>query len=295
MDKEKVIKHYLQFSTFTYPGCYLERLKSELPNDIRELGLLIRKNLIHRAVLTFGNTGMNADLKFGDMTKMPWWRQPEDDNLPTTGAILTELYRRDPRGFVLDREPKDKLVVTCRFVSILMAAVLKAKGIPTRCRAGNAPYFMPNISIDHWVNQYWDKEKMAWVTIDVDGSLAPVDFDPYNIPSGKFDFPADAWLGIRAEHRDADYFRSMKPEKGAIVVLWSLFYDFHSLMNSEIIYLHTPRCGTYEKFFTLTEEELKKIDHLAQLMQKPDENFDELVNIWENEKSFRLLVGGLLH
>lgn len=29
-------------------------------------------------------------------------------------------------------------------------------------------------------------------------------------------------------------------------------------------------------------------------MQNPDENFDELVKIWETEKDFRLLMGGLL-
>ena len=297
----KILKHYLEFSTFTYPGLYQDKLKNDLPEEIKEIGLLVRKNFIHRTTLSAGNTGTNADLKFGDMTKVPWWRQPEDDILVTAGAMLAELYRRDERGFVNDREPKDKLVLTCRFVAIMIASILKSKGIPARVRSGNTPYFdmgeLGNVSTDHWINQYWSERENRWITIDVDGSLSLKDkFDPYDMPNGKFDFPADAWLGIRAGKLDPKHFHNAKPENGAIVVLWSLFYDFHSLMNNEIIYIYGP-AGGYggdEKFNKLTKEELEKIDNLARLMQKPDDNFDELVKIWETEKDFRLLVGGLL-
>ena len=297
----KILKHYLDFSIFTYPGLYQDKLKNDLPEDVLEIGLLVRKNIIHRTTLAAGNTGTNVDLKFGDMTKVPWWRQPEDDILITAAAMLAELYRRNKLGFVNDREPKDKLVLTCRPVSILVASILKSKGIPARVRSGNAPYFdmgeLGNVSTDHWINQYWSKQENRWITIDVDGSLSLKDkFDPYDMPDGKFDFPADAWLGMRAGKLDPQHFHNSKPENGAIVVLWSLFYDFHSLMNNEIIYIYGP-AGGYggdEKFNKLTKEELEKIDNLARLMQKPDDNFDELVKIWETEKDFRLLVGGLL-
>ncbi len=79
-----------------------------------------------------------------------------------------------------------------------------------------------------------------------------------------------------------------------IVVLWSLFYDFHCLMNDEVIYVHTPKISTYQTFAKLTESEKEKIDNLARLMQDPDKNFDKLQKIWETEKDFRLLTGGLL-
>ncbi|RZP31377.1 hypothetical protein EXW68_09760, partial [Francisella tularensis subsp. mediasiatica] len=49
-------------------------------NDkLKLIYLLVRKNFIHRTTLAAGNTGTNADLKFGNMQKVPWWRQPEDD------------------------------------------------------------------------------------------------------------------------------------------------------------------------------------------------------------------------
>jgi hypothetical protein len=297
----KVLDHYLEFSEYTYPGLYKDILKHDLPDDIRAIGLLIRKNIIHRTTLAAGNVGTNADLKFGDMSQVPWWRQPEDDILVTAAAMLTELYRRDGRGFVMDRKPKDKPILTCRYISVLMASILKSKGIPARVRSGNAAYFdmgqLGHVSSDHWINQYWNKEGGRWVTIDVDGSLSFTgNFDPYDMPEGTFDFPADAWLGIRGGKIDPLHFHNAKPETGALVVLWSLFYDFHSLMNNEIIYVYGPiaGAGTYERFNKFTRKELERLDNLARLMLRPDDNFDQLKYVWEHEKGFRLLTGGLL-
>jgi hypothetical protein len=297
----KVLNHYLKFGIYTNPGLYGDKLRNDLPDDIREIGFLVRKNLIHRSTLAAGNIGTNEDLRFGDMTKVPWYRQPEDDILVTATAMLAELYRRDERGLTINREPENKIVVTCRFTAILMASILKSKGIPARVRSGHAPYFdmgkLGQVSADHWINQYWNKEESRWITIDVDGSLSlNDDFDPYNILDKKFDFPAVAWLNIRSGKIDPNYFYNATPMQGAIVVLWSLFYDFHSLMNNEILYTFGPKCGygIPDKFKTLTEKELKRVDHLASLMREPDKNFDELRNIWETEKDFRLLIGSLL-
>ncbi len=300
MDK-RILDFYREFSVYTNPGLYEDFLKKDLPNDIKEIGNLIRKNIIHRTTLVAGNVGTNADKKFGDMTKVPWYRQPEDDILVTASAMLAELYRRDKRGFVKDRKEKDKLVVTCRFVAILIASILKSKGISCRVRSGNAPYFdmgkLGKVSADHWINQYWDSKQKRWITIDVDGSWSlNENFDPYDLPEGKFDFPAGVWLKIRNGKDDPNRFWNAKPEKGLIVVLWSLFYDFHCLMNNEIIYIYGPsnNFGNPEKFAKLSEKELKTIDELARFMQNTDKNFSKLQNIWNTNKEFRLLSGGLL-
>ncbi len=298
MDR-KVFDFYREFSMYTNPGLYQKTLKKDLPNDVKKIGEIVRKNIIHRTTLAAGNVGTNADKKFGDMTKVPWYRQPEDDILITSAAMLAELYRRDKKGFTKNRKEKDKLVVTCRFVAILMASILKSKGIPCRVRAGHAPYFdmgkVGKVSTDHWINQYWNWKR--WVTIDVDGSWSLHDtFDPYNMPDGKFDFSADAWLAIRSKKISPDYFYNAGGKRGSVVVFWSLFYDFHCLMNNEILYIYGPsnNYGVPEVFDNLSEKELKEIDELARLMQNPDENFDKLQKVWNTNKKFRLLKGGLL-
>jgi hypothetical protein len=129
----------------------------------------------------------------------------------------------------------------------------------------------------------------------VDGSLEDyIKFDRYNIPNGSFDFSADAWLKVRKNEVNENHFYNAGGFSGLVVVAWELFYDFHCLMNSEIIYHHHPQIAMLNNFKNLSELELTKIDELAELMIDPDTNFDQLKIIWENNKNFRLLKGGLL-
>lgn len=223
---QTILAHFQAFSQYTDPGFYADDLRKTLPTDIRALGLLVRKQSIHRMLLKNGNTGSNTDFRYGDMTKIPWWRQPEDDVFPTAAAMLAELYRRDPRGLVLNRAPENKLVLTCRFDSILMASLLKLKGIPARVRSGFAQYFVVEglpggKSDDHWITQYWDAKDFRWVTIDVDGSLEDLPFDPYDMPEGVFDFASNAWLAVRNGTIDGDHFWNASGNAGLIVVLIS--------------------------------------------------------------------------
>lgn len=291
---QKQREHYLSFSAFTNPGLYKDLLL-ELPDDIREIGKLVRQNFVHRTTLTWGNTKSNTDLRFGDMNEMPWWRQPEDDNLTTAAAMLAELYRRDERGLTANRAVKDKLVLTCRYDSILIASILKSKGIPTRVRSGFASYFEPNLSIDHWINQYWSDDETRWLTIDVDGSISHKgNFDAYNMPEDAFDWSAKAWLDVRQGKTAPAYYWNAAEFSGLMPIAWALFHDFHCLMNNEKVYIHHPKMVCYDEFQNLNDKQLAKIDNLAQLMLDPDENFDALLEVWDHSKEFRLLSGGLL-
>lgn len=288
------LAHYLEYSLFTYPGLYEDYFKS-LPNDIRKIGLLLRWSIIHRTTLDAGNKGTNSDLKFGDMTKVPWYRQAEDDNLVTAVAIVAELFRRDQKGLTLDRKVEDKVVLTCRHITILFASILKSKGIPVRVRSGFAGYWpFSKVSSDHWVNQYWSKEENRWKLIDIDGSLHDTGFDMYDIPDGKFDYSADAWLNVREGKVKENHFWNASGHKGLLVIAWELFHDFYCLMNNEISYLHHPKLITQREFKRLSEDKLKEIDDLAKLMQNPDDNFEQLQKIWETNKEFRILKGALL-
>lgn len=292
--QNKTLNHYREYGMFTYPGLYAEYLKT-LPDTVKDLGELLRKNFIHRTTREAGNIGTNADMKYGDMTNVPWWRQAEDDNLATTPAMLAELFRRDQRGLTPERNVEDKLVLTCRYVAILMASILKTKGIPSRVRSGFAGYFEgANAAWDHWIIEYWKNDENRWIRVDVDGSWHRTGFDMYDIPEGKFDYSADAWLAVRQNEQRGEHFRNAGGFQGLVAIAWELFYDFHCLMNSEIMYLHHPELATLENFRKLDEQKRKEIDDLARLMQSPDENFDALQEIWETKKEYRLLKGALL-
>lgn len=294
------LDHFRSCSAFTFPGLYESYLRDSLPDDVPDLARLLCAQTIHRMVLTNGNTGSNTDLRYGDMTQVPWYRQCEDDIFPTASAMIAELFRRDSRGLMFDRQSKDKLILTCRADAILTAAVLKSKGIPARVRSGFAAYFevegMPRgTSDDHWLNEYWSDKDERWVMIDVDGCLEPyLKFDPFDMPRGVFDFSADAWLDVREGRVDGAHFHNAGGHNGLQVIAWELFYDFHCLMNSEPIYMHTPPITHFNNFPHLTEEQLGGIDELARLMRDTDENFVNLQHVWENNHEYRLLGGGLL-
>lgn len=218
---------------------YMQIISRACPTTC-ELGNPICSQVIHCVTLREGNLGANSDLKYGDMTKFPWYRlRCEDDVLLTATGMTAELFRLDGRGFTLERAVEDKIVVTCRYVSVLISAILKAKGIPSRSRAGFAPYFDKNHSVDHWINQYRDN-RGRWVNFDADGFYSEEDlgFDQYDIPMHSFDWSAKAWLSIRAGEEDGSRYiygdglgtNSLK------AVVRGIFYDFHALMNNEISY-----------------------------------------------------------
>lgn len=100
--EKRILEHYLQTGAYTYAGPYKEYFKT-LPDKVDTLGKLVCGQVIHRITLKEGNTNANADLRYGDMTKYPWYRMRcEDDVLLTTVAMTGELFRLDERGLVSD-------------------------------------------------------------------------------------------------------------------------------------------------------------------------------------------------
>ncbi len=290
--QESLLNHYRSFSLFTFPGLYQELLQRDLPTDIAEAGRLLKRQIIHKITLYTGRKGSRVNPAYGDMSKVPWYRQGEDDYFPTAAAMLAELYRRDPRGFVPDRAEEHKLILTCRFVAILMASILKSRGIPARVRAGYAPYIPSDYIEDHWITQYWHAPSRRWITIDADTSLESRPFDPFDMPLDAFDFAANAWLGMRSGSKDPNVYRThgatYLDEMGAQVLC-----DFHCLMNNEIPYTHYP-VFVASDFDSDHEQKLQELDAFARLLQHPDENFAQLQTIWETNHDFRLLRGPLV-
>ena len=72
------------------------------------------------------------------------------------------------------------------FRSVLVSSIYKSKGIPCRSRAGFAPYFNPDASMDHWINEIWLEKEGRWLTFDADGFYEglPVPVAQYDIKPG---------------------------------------------------------------------------------------------------------------
>lgn len=291
----EILEFYKQTSIYTNFGPYEEYFKS-LPNDIYALAQLVNAQTIHRGTLI-----RSYYQKTNIAKEYPWYRyRCEDDILLTAPAMMAELFRLDNRGIVSDRKIENKIVVTCRYVSILMASILKAKGIPARCRAGFCVInhrYSDKVSGDHWIVQYYNYNENRWINLDTNRiNRLETDYDYYDMPDERFDFVAKAWLDVRSSKQNIEYFRHGSKTKGLSMLARSLFYDFHALMNDEISYLFFPVfLSTDEKFNNLSEDELKELDELAILMLNPDKNFKKLRQIFENNKKYRVINTPLLN
>ena len=292
----ELFNFYKQTSLYTDLGLYKNFMKN-LPDDINELCILQRKQIIHPVVFDIPNIRKQSNCFWGDMTKVPITRLDyEDDLFPTAISMISELLRKD-KTYSLNRKAEDKIHVTCRGEAILLAATLKAKGYSARVRSGFAPYIKyDGVSYDHWITEYYDEIKQRWVLVDADEHCPDheMEFDLNDIPRNKFIFGAEAYLGMRTGKYKTEeiYYASDPATLGLKASIRGLFYDFHSLMNDEIIFLHLPKY-IQDKNFELSEEEYIELDNLAELLLEPDKNFDKILDIWNNVSKFRIMSGAL--
>lgn len=294
MRNKEILDFYKQTSCFTDLGYYKEFAKS-LPDDIEKLCALQRMQIIHPVILqdTYDEKEDKNAWIWGDIKSIPPTRLIyEEDYFPTAQSMLAELLRKNP-NYNMERDVRDKIHITCRGQAILLVSILKAKGIPARARSGFAGYIYNDGTYwDHWITEYFDENEYCWKLVDADEHIPGMNLD--DVPFKKFLFGAEAWLDVRSGKCKEELiaYASEPVTLGLKAAIRGLFYDFHSLMNNEIIFLHLPRY-IIQKDYELTEEELKEIDELAALMLKPNDNFEKLNEIWNTNIKFRIIQGAL--
>jgi len=239
---------------------------------------------------------------YGDMTKISRTSLIyENDLFPTAIAMIAELLRRES-NFTVERKIENKIHVCCRETSILLIAILKAKNIPARARCG----FTHAVSEidgagDHWIVEYYNETCKRWVLVDPTMcydqetlDYFEIDYSLINIPRNKFIFAADAYLGLRkGKYKTEDIYSFPDPKRfGIKAAINELFYDFHSLMNNEILFCQSPKY-LKDNNYELTDDEYIELDELAKLMLDPDKNFNKLLEIWNIQDKFRIMSGGM--
>lgn len=289
--KQVDYSRYLDTSTYTYVGAYKDYLLS-LPDDIPAIGMLVCDQITHPTMYFTSPLTYLEEKYFGKFSSYPKHRFKNEDELFITAAgMIAEIFRLDESGFTKGKDVTKRITVSCRHASILFSAILKAKGIPCRSRAGFVDFGNDGTSyMEHWVNEYWNHEEKRWILVDVDGYYeyeSRFGYSQFDLPRHKFVTASEAWLGVRngALDKNIDLFAPNLLQG----LCEYLFMDFHALMNNEIFYSHQPKY-LRNRFDVLDEMELKEIDSLATLLQKPDDNMKEMEKLWVCNDKFTTLT-----
>lgn len=288
---ENILDFYRQTSCFTDLGLYKDFAR-KLPDDIKELSLLQRYQIIHPVAII--NHKNDTDPLHGDLSPIPADALLfENERFHVAVSILAELLRRDP-FYSKNRKVQDKLHLCCREQSILLSAILKAKGIPARARSGFAMYpGTGDVGYDHWITEWYDSNEDRWKLTDADCCMEDIDFNPFDMPYEKFIFGAQAYLALRKGTLESRQLRhaTVPPTFGMKAALWGLFFDYNALMNNEIFFWHKPRY-IQDKNYELSEADYSELDELAELMLNPNDNFEKLRQLWIEKPKFHQLAGG---
>ncbi len=263
---DSVLDFYKQYSSFTDPGEYAYLYKN-LPDSLPELCRLIKSQFIH---------------PFTELPnyyeQIPKERWNESVKYPTVKSILKGLLTYDSRGLVKDRKPQDRLVLGCHEYAILLASIIKYRGIPARVRCGHATYLIPEFHASHTICEVWNKDGKRWMLVDPGMNM--VDFS-----RDKFDFSNDAWLKMQKKEIDPNIYGIPGQYSGLVSILAKVNIDLASILGNEYpIYQYAPILDyAFKNNNLLTAEQIEMLNKISELMKSLDAvNLSKLQDIYNN-------------
>lgn len=262
-----VLNFYLQFSKFTDPGEYAYLYKN-LPDSLPELCRLIKSQIIH---------------PYGELQKyreqIPKERWNEYMGYPSVKSILEGLVFHDSSGLVNERKPEDRLILGCNQNAILLASILKHRGIPARVRGGHATYLMPGFHISHTICEVWNESDMRWMLVDP--SMDMIDFS-----REKFDFSNELWLKMQNGEINPKLYGIPGRYAGLVSILGKVCTDLAFILGTEYpIYQYAPILDyAFDEDKQLSVEHIETLNKICELMKSLDtENLLKLKEIYNNK------------
>ncbi len=274
-DDKSVLDFYKQYSEFTDPVEYAYLYKN-LPDSLPELCRLIKSQFIHPI----------AELpEYRD--QIPEERWNESVKYTTVKSILKGLLSYDSRGLAKDRKPEDRLVLHCWHCSILLASILKYRGIPTRVRYGHAAYLAPGFYAGHVICEVWNKKDKRWMLVDPSTNM--IDFS-----RKKFAFGNDSWLKMQKKEIDPDLYGmpgNYSKYNGLVSIVSTVFLDLASVLGNEYtIYQYAPILDyAFKNNNQLPAEQKELLNRISELMKSLNaDNLSELQEIYNNTPQIQI-------
>ena len=274
---QQALDFYAEPAAMTAMGNHA-RLFDELPGDVAALSSVVQGLQIHEF--------MAAAYGF----EVPEKRRAES-HLRSVGVMLERLLALDERPVATARPPERRLVGVCRHFTLLLVALLRARGIPARARVGFGTYFEPGQFLDHWVCEWWDARAARWVRSDAQlddvwRDRLGIDFDVLDVPHDRFVIAGDAWVQWRAGAVDAALF-GIHELRGAWFIAGNLVRDLAALNKVEMLPWDVWG-GMPQPDQTLDEDVLEFFDGVAAFTRKPDAEFAALRSRYDGDERLRV-------
>jgi formylglycine-generating enzyme required for sulfatase activity len=270
-----VLDFYRQYSSFTDPGEFAYLYKN-LPESLPELCSLIKSQFIHPF----------AELpKYRDQIPKERWN--ESVNYTTVKSILKGLLFYNSSGLVKDRKPEDRLVLHCWHCSILLASILKYRGIPARVCYGHAAYLAPGFHTGHVICEVWNKNENRWMLVDP--STDRIDFS-----REEFAFSNDSWLKMQKKEIDPSLYGmpgNNDNYNGLVSIVQTVCLDLASILGNEYtIYQYAQILNyAFQNNNQLPKEQIEILNRISKLMKSLNaENLSELQEIYNNTPQIQI-------
>lgn len=266
-DDKSVLEFYKKYSSFTDPGKYAY-LYENLPDSLLDLCRLIRSQYI--------NYGVELD-NYRELFPKERWN--ESAKYQTVKSALEGLLSYDSRGLVKDRKPENRLMLICRDNALLLASILKYRGIPARVRYGFAPYLIPGFHANHVICEVWNKKENRWMLVDPSADM--VDFN-----REEFDFGYDVWLKMQKKEIDPKLYGMPGRDKfnGSPIMTTVVCYDLASILGAEYpVGQHSPILDYILQNNQFTTKQVEILNRISELMSSNEaDNISKLQEIYNS-------------
>lgn len=267
-----LLSFYCQYSSFTNPGEY-EYLYENLPDSLAELCDLIKSQFIHPY----------AELpKYKE--QLPKERWSEMFQYSSVKSILKGLQSYDSSGIVKNRMPENRLILGCQQNAILLASIMKYRGIPARVRSGHANYIMQGFHISHTVCEVWNEKEMRWMLVDP--SMNMVDFN-----REIFDFSNELWLKFQNQEIDPNLYGIPRRYTGLVSILGKVCTDLASILGTEYpINQYAPILeGAFNENSQLSTNQIETLNEICVLMKSINsKSLSKLKNIYNSNPEIQI-------
>lgn len=238
-----------------------------LPDDVASLAALVQGVLLHEHWAPAYGQVLSDERRSSTHTR-------------AASAMLEWLQTLESRPV------ETRMVGTCRNFTVLMVALLQARGCPARARCGFATYFDPNMFVDHWVAEYWNDAEQRWVMVDAQldefqRTRLPVSVNPLDVARDQFLVAGDAWQMCRTGAADPAAFGIMDMA-GLWFVAGNLFRDLAAL--NHVPMLPWDVWGAMpDPDVEILPDTYALLDRIAGISSNPDANVGELRSLYATD------------